>query len=172
MMNKYAAEQIKLAHLSGTAAALSQLGFPPQTAYSVLMEKGASAAEAEMLTKEAFGWLSKGLGWIGKKLPALAKWLRGGARASKSPGFAQRALGNAGTAFSGASKGMKTDPGGTLWQGLQHYGRGLIGGGEGVGGGLGRATTVGLAARGLFGGDEEPPPATMNTVMQPPYGGQ
>jgi hypothetical protein len=171
MMNKYA-QQMKLAHLSGNAAALMQLGFSPQSTYEILMEKGASADEAEMMTKEALGWLTKGLGWIGKKLPALARYLRGGARVSKkSTGFAERALRNAGGAFTQASRGMRTDPGGTLLSGGKHYLQGLIGGGEGVGGGLGRATTVGLAANTLFGGGDEPPPPSY-AMTQPQYSGQ
>lgn len=182
-MYKTAAEQIKLARYAGTARALNTLGFTAQATYDVLLEKGASSDDAELLIKEAFGalkTLGKGLGWFGKKIPALAKWMRGGSRISKNPGFAQNALRNAGTAFTEASRGMKKDPGGTLWRGVQHYGQGLIGGGSGVGGGLGRATLVGGAGYGMFGGGGDggenygAPLPPNYTIMQggPSYNGQ
>lgn len=168
-MHKFAEEQIKLAHLSGATQAMSQFGLSAQTTYAFLLEKGASADEAEMLMmKQAAGTVSKILGWVGKKLPALGKWLRGGKELAKEPGFVQGALHRGGEAFSTASKGMKDAPGETLWSGVQNYGKGLIGGGSGVGGGLGRATLVGGAGYGLLGGGNEP----RHYSAQPPnYGG-
>lgn len=167
-MNKFAEEQIKLAHLSGVTRAMSQFGIPAKTAFEVLLEKGASADEAEMLMKEAAGTVAKVLGWVGKKLPALGRWLRGGKRIAKNPGFVQGALQRGGKAFTEAGRGMKSDPGGTMMQGGKHYLQGLIGGGKGVGGGLGRATLVGGAGYGLLGGGDEEP---RHYSEQPPYGG-
>jgi hypothetical protein len=87
-MYKTAAEHVKLAYLSGTAVAMCQFGLPPELVVRSLMEKGASAYEAEYLTKEAAAQRARGLGWVGSKaLPWIAKGLggfaaRGGAQAA------------------------------------------------------------------------------------------
>lgn len=182
MMNKFAAEQIKLAHLAGTATALSQLGFSAPTVYTTLMEKGASAEEAEQLTKEAFGLIARGLGAIGKTvLPAIGKFfgrfagsgaagaaakgtqlsLPGmGASAAAQPrlwgrfsGWAQGAAGRAGGAFNTAAQGMKTDPWSTLGRGAMGIGHGmLLGGGNGVGAGIGKGVLGATTASAILGG--------------------
>jgi hypothetical protein len=173
-MNKFAAEHIKLAHLSGTATALCQLGFSPSTVYTALMEKGASSPDAVMLTKEAFGLVARGLGFLGSKvLPWAAKGL-GGMAAKGGVGAAakgtQLALPGMGAAAGGAAKaglggrlagwgsGMANRAGSALntaAQGMKTdpwgtLGRGAMGAGHGMllGGGHGVGATIG---KGMLG---------------------
>lgn len=180
-MIKYAAEQVKLAHFAGTAAAMRQFGFSAPTVYAALMEKGASSEDAEQLTKEAFGLLARGLGAIGSKaLPAIGKFvgrfagsgaagaaakgtqlsLPGMGAAATKPGllgrfggWAQGAAERAGKSFNTAAQGMKTNPWGTLGGGAKNFAHGaLLGGGTGVGGGLGKATLGTMTASAILGG--------------------
>lgn len=226
-MNKFAEEQIKLAYLTGSASALRQFGFSPQTIHASLMEKGASYDEASSLMKEAGPIVAAGRGLVTigtKALPAIGRFfsrlfrprgkavnslLQSGGKGSKmrmifNPnsadslayrasnlgkdpkavnlsarmnalrsfgvdpmrvpprpkgfgGWAQDLSNEAGGAFTRAGKGLQTDPGKTFGKGIRNFGGGMIGRGEGLGGGLGSATTLGLVGAGLFGGSSPSP---------------
>jgi hypothetical protein len=149
--------------------------------YAILMEKGASAADAELLTKEAFGGMvAKGLGFMGSKvLPWVAKGLgglaaKGGAGAAAKgtqlalPGMGATAAnaglggrlagwgsglaGRAGTALNTAAQGMRTDPWGTLGRGAMGVGHGmLLGGGHGVGATIGKGILGTTTASAILG---------------------
>jgi hypothetical protein len=195
-MNKSAAQHIKLAHFAGTAQALGQFGFSAQTVYSVLMEKGASAAEAEMITKQAFGLVARGLGFLGSKvLPRAAKALGGlaakggagaaakgsqlalpgmGATAAKAgvggrlAGWGSGLANRAGGALNAAAQGMKTDPWGTMGRGAMGVGHGmLLGGGKGVGATIGKGMLGATVASSIVGAGGQQQPQE----MQPQYGG-
>jgi hypothetical protein len=177
-MYKSAAQHIKLARYAGTARALGQFGFPPQMVYSILMEKGASADEAEVLTKEAFGLVARGLGFLGSKVaPAIAKRLGGvaakaGAGAAAKPGLGGRLAGwgsgmanRAGEALNTAAQGFKTDPWGTAGKGTLGLAHGAtLAGGKGVGATVGKGLLGATTVSAIAGGGGQPMP-------QPQYGG-
>jgi hypothetical protein len=152
-MLKTAAEQIKLAHLYGNAVALTKLGFSAEQTCECLIKNGSAANDAELLTKEAFGMVAKGLGFLGgKMMPAIAKGLAGAApRVTQMaghgmlPGAAQRAMTwgggaaqRAGQAMTTAGQGMATNPLATMGAGAKNF----FFGGKGIGGAMGKSMTA------------------------------
>lgn len=182
-MYKSATEQVKLAYLGGAASALYTYGFSQPAIQEILMEKGASVADAEMLSKEAFGAVVKGLGYLGSKaLPWVAKRLggvaaKGGAGAvgaagkagigGRLAGWGSGVARRMGSAFSAAGKGMKTDPWGTLGRGTLGVGHGMLGGGKGLGAGVGKAMLGGTVASSVLGSGGGP--QNMQVGMRPQY---
>lgn len=106
---------------------------------------------------------------IGKGLGAVGRWIKPGVTKAvagaetKAPGAVKTWQGNLSNNMRQAGIGMRKDPGATMWGGAKNYAKGLTGYGSGLGSTLGKGTTIGIAGtsvgRGIFGGNQQQPPA-------------
>lgn len=177
----------------GKIASYQQIGMPYVFVKQALMADGVPAMMADALIKEAgvASWIGKGLEWAGSHLSGLSTGLgmkqlgRGMTEAAagaakpgmltNAMGWGSKQLGRMGGAVGGAGTGLTNAAAtGTMGKfmsgGAQNYGRGLLMGGQGLSGGLGRATTGGMAAYGgyrMLGGGGQPQQQQQQPMQRP-----
>lgn len=182
---------------NGVKLAFVRAGLFPEPVADFFVKE---AAEIEFTKEAALPALAAVVPWALKGIAGLAgkvaPWLAGkatslgagaaargaGTMGARVMGLGEKAVGglgkwveNAGNTFNQAATNFTAGPGKALWGGAKNYAKGMfLGRGEGLGGGLGRATMYGgLAsggirmAKGLMGGGQQQPPQMMQQQMYP-----
>lgn len=141
----------KLAYNTGVALAFRDAGYSPDMVKEAFVQSGMDASEAAMIVKEAFwGRIAGGLGRAAQGVFKMTKAMQ---QPLAAGGESRKLIGRMGTSIGKGFQHLAKNPlGATLGFGKNMIG-GITGGGQGVGGALGKGLLGYTVASNLVGGE-------------------